>query len=140
MDSKARQRLAVSHHVLEAIRNKQFRDQTLATRSKDHVFVPALPEDPMGILFDQVREAGGPIHVAVEDNDDLLIFVMAPIVPSRHSMPSTDAYERFPIDPGVSVGIVLDYLRMRDRPILCREANPQVSLELVEGPSEICVS
>jgi hypothetical protein len=138
MDAKQRQRLAVAHRVLQATRSKQFRSETLATSTGDHVFIPALPDDTMGMLFDQLRAANGPIHVAVIDNDQLMILAMVPVKPGKHAEPDVDPDDNFPVGPEVPVGILLDYLRLRDRPILCRELTPKVSLELVDGPRALC--
>ena len=88
----------------------------------------------MASLFERLRATGGPIQVAVLDGQMLVIFVMARMQPTkgRHALPSVEDDDRFPMDPDMSVGIVLDYLRLRDRPILCHEASPTVRLELVE--------
>lgn len=135
MDPKDRQRLAVAHRILEAVRNKGFRSETLATNTGEHVIVPALPDDTMASLFEQLRAADGPLHVAVPDGKNLSVFVMVPLKGARHAGPSLDPDEDFPMSPGMSVGLVLDYLRLREKPIIFHEACPEVSLELVEKPA-----
>jgi hypothetical protein len=97
------------------------------------VIVPALPDDTMASLFNQVRQSGGPVHVATLHGNDLAVFVMAPCKLAKHACPQTEKDE-FPISPDMSVGIVIDYLILRGRPLLFRKASPQVSLELVENP------
>lgn len=135
MDPKDRQRLAVAHRILEAVRSKSFRSETLATNTGEHVIVPALPEDTMASLFEQLRATDGPLHVAVPDGKNLSVFVMVPLKGARHAGPSIDPDENFPMSPGMSVGLVLDYLRIREKPIIFHEACPEVILELVEKPA-----
>jgi hypothetical protein len=118
------------------VRSKSFRSDTLATRAGEHIFVPALPQDTMGSLFDQLREADGTLHVAVVHGKDLLIFAMVEHKRARHAGPQADPADYFPMGPDMRVGIVLDYLILRNRPIIVQEASPQVSLELVENPSD----
>jgi hypothetical protein len=60
VDPRDRQRLAIAHRILDAVRNKNFRSETLATGAGNHVIVPAVPDDTMASLFDQVRLTGGP--------------------------------------------------------------------------------
>ncbi len=134
MDPRDRQRLAITHRILDAVRSKSFRSETLATAIGDHVIVPALPDDTMASLFDQVRLTGGPVHVATLHDNALAVFAMVPCKPARHACPQADSDDEFPVNPDMSVGIVVDYLILRDRPLLFRKASPQVSLELVENP------
>ena len=135
MDPKDRQRLAVAHRILDAVRSKSFRAETLATRAGEHVIVPALRDDTMDSLFEQLREADGPLHVAVAHGDGLIVFVMVPRKTARHAGQQIDPDDDFPMSQGMSVGIVLDYLILREKPIIFHEACPQVSLELVENPT-----
>lgn len=136
MDHKERERLTVAHRVLEATRSKSFRSETLATHAGEHMIVPALPDDTMASLFEHLRAADGPLNVAVADGDSLIVFAMIPITPARHAGAQTDPDDdNFPMSPSMSVGIVLDYLRLRDKPMIFHEASPQVSVELVEDPN-----
>ena len=141
MDPRDRQRLAIAHRILDAVRNKNFRSETLATGAGNHVIVPAVPDDTMASLFDQVRLTGGSVHVATLHGNALAVFAMAPCKPARHACPQTDSDDEFPVNPDMSVGIVVDYLILRDRPLLFRKASPQVRLELVEnvdaGPASL---
>jgi hypothetical protein len=135
VNHKDRQRLAVAHRILDTVRSRSFRSESLSTQAGEHVIVPALADDTMASLFEQLSTAGGPINVAVADGNDLIVFAMSPIKPPRHAGAQADPDEDFPMSPGMSVGIVLDYLRLRDKPIIFHEASPQVSLELVEDPN-----
>jgi hypothetical protein len=139
MDAKDRQRLAVAHRILDATRHQSFRDETLATGTGDHVFVPALPSDTMAGLFDQLREIDGPLHVAVPEGDQITIFLMASNKPAKHASLPSGASDCCPISPESQVSMVLYYMRHRGGRILFREATPQISLELVEGPSSFPV-
>ena len=134
MNAKDRARLAVAHRILDAARSQAFRSETLATNAGEHVIVPALPDDTMASLFDQLRRADGPLHVAVPHGNDLLVFVMVEHNRARHAGAEAGPEDDFPMSPGMSVGIVLDYLILRDKPLIFHEASPQVSLELVENP------
>ncbi len=134
MGSREARRAAVAHRVLDAIRHKAFRDETLANQSGDHVIVAALPDDTMAELFEQFKTAKSTMHVAVADSDALVMFVMAPHLPrSRHAKDSYRPDDPCPISPDTPVSMVLDYLRLADRPVLCRQATPEARLELVEG-------
>jgi hypothetical protein len=135
VDAKERQRLALALYILDAVRCKSFRSETLATASNEHVIVPALPDDTMASLFDQVRLSGGPVHVATLHDNALAVFAMVPHKPARHAIPQTEPDDEFPVSPDMSVGILVDYLILRDRPVVFRAASPQVSLELVENPA-----
>jgi hypothetical protein len=117
------------------MRNRELRRATEANRSGDHVIVPALLDDTMADLFEQLESADGPLHVAVRDGEELVLFAMAPHTP-RHASASADTEDLCPIHPDTPVSMVLDYLRLADAPILCREASPEVSLELVDGTTE----
>lgn len=135
MDPKARLRLAITHRVLDAIRNDTFRSETLATRDGEHVIMPALPDDTMAPFFDQLRQTREPVHIATVHDDDLVVFAMVPCKPARHAGPQVDPEDKFPVSPDMSIGIVIDYLILREKPILVREAFPQICLELVERPT-----
>jgi hypothetical protein len=134
VDTDSRQRLAVAHRILNAVRSKHFRSETLAAKGGEHVIMPALPTDTMADLFEQLRQTGGPLHVAVSHGDDLLVFAMVPHQAAKHAGSSADPDDNFPMSPDMTVGIVLDYLILRGKPITFYEATPQVSLELVENP------
>lgn len=137
VDPRDRQRLAVAHRILDAIRSKSFRSETLATRAGEHVIVPALPDDAMATLFDQLRDTGGPLHVAVLSDGNLIVFAMTRLRTARHAGPQGDAVDNdFPVSPHMSVGIVLDYLLLRGKPMIFHEETPQVSIELVENPQD----
>jgi hypothetical protein len=131
---KDRQRLAVAHRVLDAVRTKSFRSETLATSAGDHVIVPALHDDTMGPLFDRLRETGEPIHVATLHGDNLAVLALVPDKPAKHAGKPTDPDEPFPISRDMAVGMVVDYLILRDRPIVLLEASPHISVALVENP------
>jgi hypothetical protein len=135
VEAKDRQRLAVAHRILNAVRSKTFRSETLATDAGEHVIVPALPDDIMASLFNQLRQAGGALHVAVLQDDNLLVFAMVEHKRARHAGLQADPDDDFPMSPDMSVGMVLDYLILRDRPLIFHEASPQVSVELVENPA-----
>lgn len=128
-------RMAVAHQVLDAIRSKELRRATEANRSGEHVIVPALLDDTMADLFEQLESADGPLHVAVRHGDELVLFAMAPHTP-RHAGANADTEDPCPIHPDTPVSMVLDYLRLAGAPILCREASPEVSLELVDRTVE----
>ena len=132
MESRDARRMAVAHQILDAIRDKEIRDDTVANRSGEHVIVPALLDDTMADLFEQLRTADGPMHVAVRDGNALVFFVMTSHTP-RHAGVSADREDPCPIRPDTPVSMVLDYLRLAGAPVLCREASPEVSLELVDG-------
>ena len=134
MDPRDRQRLSVAHRILDAVRTKSFRSETLATRAGEHIIVPALPDDVMGPLFDQLRESWEPLHVATLHGEHLAVFAMVPHKPARHAGRHDDPDDEFPVNRDMSVGIVLDYLILRDKPIVIHEASPNISLELVENP------
>lgn len=134
MDPNDRRRLAVAHRILDAVRTKSFRSETLATRAGQHVIVPALPDDTMGPLFDRLRESGEPIHVATLHGTELAVFVMVPHTPARHAGRQAGPEDEFPVNRDMSVGIVVDYLILRERPITLHEVSPNISLELVENP------
>jgi hypothetical protein len=131
MESREARRMATAHQVLDAIRDKELRRDTVANRSGDHVIVPALLDDTMAVLFEELRTADGPMHVAVRDGNTLVFFVMT-LHTSRHTRESTDPEGPCPIGADTPVSMVLDYLRLADAPVLCREASPEVSLELVD--------
>lgn len=88
----------------------------------------------MAAVFNQVRQSGGPVHVATLHDDALAVFAMVPCKPARHAYPQIGNDDEFPMNPDMSVGIVVDYLILRNRPLLFRKTCPQVSLELVENP------
>lgn len=134
MDPRDRQRLTVAHRILDAVRSAGFRSETLATSAGQHVMVPALHDDTMGPLFDRLRETGGPIHVATLHGSNLAVFAMVPRKPGRHAGRQADPDDEFPVGRDMSVGIVVDYLILRNRPIVLHEASPSVCLELVESP------
>jgi hypothetical protein len=131
VDARDRQRLAVAHRILGAVRQKNFRDDTLSTKDGDHVFVPALPDDTMARLFDQLRNTDGPLHVFVPEGDELTIFVMAPHTPPKHASRRSDSY--CPVSPESHVSMVLQYMRLKGGRILCREETPEISMQLVEA-------
>ena len=137
MDDRDRQRLAVAHHILNAVRRKRFRDETLSTDANDHTFAPALPDDVMAGLFDQLHETAGPLHVAVPEGDHITVFVMAPSKPAKHASLPPGNSDYCPISPDSQVSMVLEYMRVQGGRILFREATPQISLELVEGPASL---
>jgi hypothetical protein len=135
VDPKVRLRLAITHRILDAIRTETFRSETLATSAGEHVIMPALPDDTMAPFFDKLRQTGEPVHIATVHNEDLVVFTMVPCKPGRHAGRQVDPEDKFPVSPDMSIGIVLDYLILREKPILIREASPQVCLELVERPA-----
>jgi hypothetical protein len=137
VDPKARLRLAITYRVLDAIRTKTFRSETLATRAGDHVIVPALPDDTMAPFFDQLRQTGDVVHIATVHDEDLVVFAMVPCKPGRHAGLQVDSVDKFPVSPDMPIGMVIDYLILREKPILIREASPQVCLELVERPASV---
>ncbi len=124
-------RLAIAHRVLDAVRTAEFRSQTLANRNGEHVILPALPDDRMASLFDQLHQTEGPLHIATLHGEDLIVFAMEPRRPGRHAY-RIDPDDELRISPDMSVGVVVDYLILRDRPAVIHEATPQVFLELVE--------
>ncbi|MBV9795623.1 MAG: hypothetical protein JO016_16980 [Actinobacteria bacterium] len=137
MDDRDRQRLAVAHRILDATRHQSFREETVPGAEGRHVFVPALPDDTMAELFDRLRSAHGPIHVAVPEKDGITIFVMAlrkqlPRHASR-SIPSDPC----PVSRESEVSMVLEYMRLRGGRIFFREAIPEIALEIVEGPTAL---
>jgi hypothetical protein len=89
----------------------------------------------MASFFNQLHQAGGALHVAVLQDDNLLVFAMVEHKRARHAGPQADPDDNFPMSPDMSVGMVLDYLILRDRPLIFHEASPQVSVELVENPA-----
>lgn len=138
MDPRDRKRLVVAHRVLDAIRSQGFRSETLATRAGDHVILPALYDDTMGPLFDRLRAGGEPLHVATLHGDSLAVFVMVPHKRARHAGRDADPDDEFPVGREMAVGMVIDYLILRDKPIVIHEASPRtISLELVENPESM---
>lgn len=134
MDAKTRQRLAISHRVLDAIRSKEFRSDTLANHVGEHVIMSALPDDTLGSFFEEVRRTDGPVHIATLHGEDLLVVALGPFKSARHARPAP--VETFPMGPDVAIGILIDYLILREKPILIREVTPQMRAELVERPDE----
>jgi hypothetical protein len=138
VDPKARRRLAIAHRVLDAVRTAEFRSDTLANRNGEHVIMPALPDDTMEPLFEQLHQTEGPLHIATLHGEDLTVFAMMPIAPpTRPRRPGRHAHhldDDLRISSDMSVGVVVDYLFLRDSPVVFREASPQVCLELVERP------
>jgi hypothetical protein len=118
------------------VRTASFRSETLATKGGEHVILPALPDDIMAPLFEQLYRSDGPVHIAtLHGEDDLIVFAMVPHRPGRHAYHrETDPDDELRISPDMSVGLVVDYLILADRPVVIREVSPQVCIELVEGP------
>ena len=88
----------------------------------------------MAPFFDHSGRTGEPVHIAAVHGEDLVVFAMVPCKLGRHASLQVDPEDRFPVSPDMSIGIVVDYLILREKPILIREASPQVCLELVERP------
>jgi hypothetical protein len=130
VDARSRARLAVARNVLRALRHRDFRSELgETTASGEHVVVPALPDDTMGALFDQLRSADGPIYVAISDGDDIVVLSMAQARPPKHAAPTRDDC---PIHRDTQLTMIVDYLRMIHGPLTCYEASPGVMLELVD--------
>lgn len=132
MGPRQRQRLELTHNLLQDVRSKEFREATAeTTRSGEHVVVPALPDDRMSGLFEKLRAVDGPLHVALREDDGYALFVMEPHKRPRHACtkPST---QDCAVSPDTEVGLVLAYLRACGRPIFCYEASPCVALKLVD--------
>jgi hypothetical protein len=88
----------------------------------------------MGPLFDRLRDTGGPIRVATLHGSKLAVFSMVRRKPGRHAGRQADPDDEFPVGRDMSVGIVVDYLILRNRSIVLHEASPSICLELVENP------
>lgn len=131
---RQRQRLAVADQVLQAMRGKEFRHDTPAdTRSGERVILPALPDDKIGMLFEQLRAIDGLVHVAVPEGSGLAVFSISPLRQAKHAARSTvPKIDRCPISPESEVIMVLRYLQVHDAPIICYEASPSVTIEWVD--------
>lgn len=131
---RQRQRLAVADQVLQALRAKEFRSDTPASpHSHDRVILPALPDDAMGMLFDQLRAIDGLLHVAVPDEGRLVVFSMSPRRRPKHAaVNSAPVLDPCPVSRESQVIMVLRYLQMHGEPIICYEASPNVTIELVD--------
>lgn len=135
MDPRQRMRLLVAHRVMTATRSKTFRDSAFVTAGEGSVFITALCDDTMGIFFDQLRDTGAPINVAVVSGEQLVICAMAPLPQqSEHALREIGADGIFPVDRDMTVGMLIDYLQLLGRPIVVRGGSPKISLELVDGP------
>ena len=130
---RQQQRLAVADQVLQAMRGREFRDDTpVNPHTRDRVILPALPDDKMGMLFDQLRAVGG-LHVAVPDGDRLMVFSMSARRRPKHAAENIrPELDRCPISRESQVIMVLRYLQVHGRPIICYEASPSVTIELVD--------
>ncbi len=133
MNSAESERLETAHRLLRDLRSREFREATAeATASGVHVIVTALPDDTMADLFGHLHAARGPIHVAVRSAAGYFLLSMEPHEAPRHARVKRSADDECGITFGTHVGMVIDYLRMRNRPVYLYEAEPSVALKLVE--------
>ena len=100
--------------------------------------MPALPDDTMAPFFDQLHRTGEPVHIATLHGNELVVVALVPYRPARHAGPPVDDEGEFPLRADVSVSLVVDYLILREGPILIREISPQVCIELLERAPERC--
>lgn len=137
MDARSRERLAVAHTILRALRHRDFRNELDGTRaSGEHVVAPALPDDTMGVFFDQLRQSAGTIYIGVPENAGIAVLSLAQTQRPKHAAPSRDDC---PIHRDTQLKMVIDYLRMSKGPLRCHEATPSITLELVDERPPVCV-
>lgn len=135
MDDRQRSRMAVAHAALTLLRRRDFRTIAGDTNGAgEHVIVPALPDDPMGFFFDQLRAVDGPIYATLLEGDGVVVLGMSPRRLDggpKHGVPPALG-DTSGIHPNTQIALVLEYLRVHKRPVTCYEVAPSVSVELVD--------
>jgi len=128
-----RERLETAHKVLRSLRSADVRRGTEETNANGaRVFVPALPDDTMGYLFERLRAADSPVHVAVRYKSGLFMFSMEPYATPRHARELPRKDDHCEIKSGTHVGMVVNYLRFHKAPVFLYEPEPTVALKVLE--------
>jgi hypothetical protein len=136
------QRKALARRATGALAAAKVR-QMLAT-SVDEVapgmqlpIIVVLPEDPMGYVFDRLREHHRGAVLASLDATEHLVFV--PMAPASllAKTPVIDRHGPCPINRQTTMSMLLALLKVTDGPIACREVAPTVCFERVVDPGEL---
>ena len=139
MDIRVRDRLKLGRTVLDMLRKQDFRSEFAETSpSGEHVFIPVLPDDTVGYVFDQVREAASPTYVVTRIENRVEVAMMVP-ARSLTAWPEAIATDTdCPVQRSSEVGMLFAYLRtQRGRRVVCIESSPALTMELVEDGSDL---
>jgi hypothetical protein len=137
VEASQRQRLAVSREVMKALRHRDFRNALdLTDANGEHTVVVALPSDPMRRIFKQLKRVSGVAYIGVTDAEGDIEFIAVGPPESVAPDDKSGASDECPIHGDASVGLLLAYLREHRRPLRFREADPDVTVQLVDdlGP------
>jgi hypothetical protein len=139
VDARSRERLAVGRAILDALRHPDFRDEFVPNdpSTGERVIIPALKDDTMGEIFDQLRETPGPAYVVLDGRDGLLIISLLPDSKGRHAAPEPP--EPCPIHRHSQIAMLVEYLR-HYRQLTIRELAPDVRVELVDDRPDCLAS
>ncbi len=134
MKDDQKERFTAARAVMRALRQPDFRT-TLRDTSADgeRPIVVVLPDDPVSVLFETARGHNGFAYVGLANPDGHVEFIT--LTSSRYPSVSDHESEKdpeCPIHANTSVGMLFMYLRTFRKPLTCREANPDVRIELVD--------
>jgi len=130
VDARQQERLKVGRAVLDALRHQDFRTElSMIGAGGDHVLIPVLPDDTMGIVFDELRENPGPVYLLLQDKGGLAVISCRPVSHGRHAAKESDD-DSCPIHRDTQISMVRKYLREYGQ-LVCREQAPEVTVELI---------